>query len=140
MGHPRQCEPSGREQQWRSGGAVEGIGKGFEGAPGVGVELGAALGGSKGDRVGGSRWLSNGKLGGAVAATGGGRGEMLLHGGCLFYSHRRWLAIGGVSCGQGSRAVAAVVQTRSARWHHYSDREADERGPCGFGFFPNYPN
>jgi hypothetical protein len=60
-----------------------------------------------------------------VVSTGGG-GEMgLLHvgGGCSFYSCRRRLANGGVSCGQGwqsgdetrgGRAVVPTVRTRSA--------------------------
>jgi hypothetical protein len=45
MGRPQQREPSGGERRWRSVGAAEGAGNGFEGALDDGAELGVPLGG-----------------------------------------------------------------------------------------------
>jgi hypothetical protein len=53
-----------------AGGAAKGASKGVEGVHSVDAELGAVSGSSEGDQGGGSRWLNDGKHGGAVATKG----------------------------------------------------------------------
>jgi hypothetical protein len=47
-GFPQWRKPSGGERWWWHLGAAKDTGKGVEGAPGVGAELGAVLGGVEG--------------------------------------------------------------------------------------------
>jgi hypothetical protein len=53
----------------------------------------------------------------------------------------RWAGNGdGEAVGTGKVAAAATVQRPSAWSGHRPGHEADDRGPRGFVFSPNYPN
>jgi hypothetical protein len=79
---------------------------------------------SEGDQGSGSRWLNDGKHGGAVAAKGSKEEKGSLHGGDVYFvaggggwQRRRELRVERWRCRScwHCKVVAAVVQTRSAR-------------------------
>jgi hypothetical protein len=129
-GVPWRCKLSDVEQWWWSRGATESAGKKFEGAPGVGVELGVVSGGLKGDRA----VVHDGSTMASMAAIEGGGGKGCSTGtGAPFYCRRRRLANGGVRCGQGrqcgdetggGRVDVATAGSALAR-------AAPLFGPCG---------
>jgi hypothetical protein len=74
----------------------------------------------------------------------------VLHGGVLPFIAGRggWKRAAQVAAGSGGGGETGGAAERRWPWsergqhgrHRYSDSVVDERGPCGFLFFPNYPN